>query len=441
MTARWLLPVVCLFICLVPTQVYPADSVKVNLQKAIDIALSESPTMRIADRDVQTKKYYKSEQIAAFFPDVSLSASYQRTLKKQVMTMEMGGQAMNIEVGTANNYVAGLSLSLPLVMPTMWYNMKLTNVEVELALEKARSSKISLISEVKKAFYGVLLAQESYNVLLQNYKNVELTNQNITDKYEQGMASEFDKLRADVQLKNQKPAITAAENGVKLATMMLKVLIGVDINEPMAFEGKLADFEDQVLNEPIPDISSLNLSENTSLKQFDYSLRELELSKKMTITSACPTLVMGGTYQYMAMNNDFKFSEYNWIPYSYIGFSLNVPIVSWAGTSYKIKQSKLAIESLNDQRTTLEKNLWVSITNSLNSLTKASEDLTSNKETMVQAEKAYSIVQKQHELGMATWLDLNSAELAMISSQLAYYQSIYDYISAYAELNEVLGKE
>ena len=435
------MPILCLLIYLIPTHVYPADSVKVNLQKAIDIALSESPTMRIADRDVQTKKYYKSEQIAAFFPDVSLSASYQRTLKKQVMTMEMGGQAMNIEVGTANNYVAGLSLSLPLVMPTMWYNMKLTNVEVELALEKARSSKISLISEVKKAFYGVLLAQESYNVLLQNYKNVELTNQNITDKYEQGMASEFDKLRADVQLKNQKPTITAAENGVKLATMMLKVLIGVDINEPMAFEGKLADFEDQVLNEPIPDISSLNLSENTSLKQFDYSLRELELSKKMAITSACPTLVMGGTYQYMAMNNDFKFSEYNWIPYSYIGFSLNVPIVSWAGTSYKIKQSKLAIESLNDQRATLEKNLWVSITNSLNSLTKASEDLTSNKETMVQAEKAYSIVQKQHELGMATWLDLNSAELAMISSQLAYYQSIYDYISEYAELNEVLGKE
>ncbi len=418
-----------------------ADSVRINLNKAIEIALSESPTMRIADRDIQTKKYYKSEQIAAFFPDLSASASYQRTLKKQVMQMAMGGNDMSIEVGTSNNYTAGLSLSLPLVMPTMWYNMKITNMDVDIALEKARASKIDLINQVKKAYYGVLLAQESYNVLMKSYKNVELTNQIITEKYEHGTASEFEKLRTDVELKNQKPYITAAENGLKLSTMMLKVLIGVDINEPMAFDGKLADFEDEVVNATAPDIKSMNLSENTSLKQMDYSLKELELSKKIVISSSCPTLALGGTYQYMAMNNDFKFSEYNWIPYSYIGLSLNIPILSWVGTSYKMKQMDMSIENLKDQRTNLEKNLWVSINNNLNSITKASEDLQSNKETMLQAEKAYDIVSKQYELGMATWLDLNSADLARISSQLAYYQAIYDYLSAYADLDAVLGKE
>ena len=426
---------------LMPRQVMAADSVHVNLQKALQIALSESPTIRIADHDVQAKKYYKSEQIASFFPDVSLSASYQRTLKKQVMTMQMGGQPMNIEVGTDNNYVAGLSLSLPLVMPTMWYNMKITNMDVELALESARSSKLSLIKEVKKAFYSVLLAQESYNVLMRNYQNVEMTNQNITSKYEQGMASEFDKLRADVQLKNQKPNITAAENAVKLTSMMLKVLIGVDINEPMVFEGKLADFESEVANAAVPDAKSFNLNQNSDLRQMDYALQELKMSKKIVTSSACPSLVMAGTYQYMAMNNDFKFSEYNWVPSSYIGFSLNIPIVSWAGTSYKMKQTDLSILNMEENRKTLEKNLWVSITNSLNSISKASEDMTSNKETMEQAEKAYSIVQKQHELGMATWLDLNSAELALVSTQLAYYQAIYDYLSAKADLDNVLGKE
>lgn len=426
---------------MLPQRVCAADSVRVNLQKALQIALSESPTIRIADRDVQTKKYYKSEQIASFFPDVSLSASYQRTLKKQVMTMQMGGQPMSIEVGTDNNYVAGLSLSLPLVMPTMWYNMKITNMDVELALESARSSKLSLVKEVKKAFYAVLLAQESYDVLMRNFQNVEMTNQNIANKYEQGMASEFDKLRAEVQLKNQKPNITAAENAIKLTSMMLKVLMGVDINEPMAFEGKLADFDAEVSNATTPDIKSFNLSQNSDLKQMDYALEELKLSKKIVTSSACPTLAMMGTYQYMAMNNDFKFSEYNWVPYSYIGFSLNIPIISWVGTSYKMKQTDLSILNMEENRKTLEKNLWVSITNSLNSISKATEDMTSNKETMQQAEKAYSIVQRQYELGMATWLDLNSAELALVSTQLAYYQAIYDYLSAKADLDNVLGKE
>src|SRR5574344_2293408 len=73
------------------------DSVHVNLSKAIEIALSENPTIKIANRNIEAKKYYKSEQIAALFPNVSLSGSYQRTVKKQKMTMEMGGNAMEIE--------------------------------------------------------------------------------------------------------------------------------------------------------------------------------------------------------------------------------------------------------------------------------------------------------------------------------------------------------
>ena len=99
------------------------DSVHVTLQKAIEIALSENPTIKIADRTIEAKKYYKSEQIAALFPSLTGTGSYQRTVKKQTMVMSMGGQATEIEVGTSNNVSAGLSLSLPLVAAPTWYNL------------------------------------------------------------------------------------------------------------------------------------------------------------------------------------------------------------------------------------------------------------------------------------------------------------------------------
>ena len=76
------------------------DSVHVTLQKAIEIALSENPTVKIADRTIEAKRYYKSEQIAALFPSLTGTASYQRTVKKQTMVMSMGGQATEIEVGS-----------------------------------------------------------------------------------------------------------------------------------------------------------------------------------------------------------------------------------------------------------------------------------------------------------------------------------------------------
>lgn len=416
------------------------DSIPITLQKAIEIGLNESPTIRIANREIQSKKYYKSEQIAAVFQDISLSGSYNRTIKKQVMTMEFGGMPMEIEVGTDNNYTVGLNVALPLVMPTIWQNIKLSKFDIELAIESARSSKISLIKEIKKAYYAVLMSQESYNVLKRNYANIELSNKLINEKYEQGLVSEFEKLRSDVQLKNQRPQITAAKNAIAVTTLMLKAIMGVDLYEPLIFTGSLSDYEDEVSHGTLPDYKSITLENNSDLKQMDLNKNLIEVTKKLIISSACPTLSLGGNYQYMAMNNNFKFSEYNWIPYSVIGLSLRVPIVSWAATSYKMKQNDLLLANIKDQKDYIEKNLRVSIQNNLNNINIAMEDLESNKETMMQAEKAYQIVQKQYELGMGTWLDLNSAELAMVGSKLTYYQSIYNYLTAYAELEAIMGK-
>ncbi|HHU47410.1 MAG TPA: TolC family protein, partial [Bacteroidales bacterium] len=203
------------------------DSVSISLQQAIEMALHESPTMRIANRIIQIKKHAKTEQIISLFPDVSLAGTYNRTIKKQVMTMRFGGQAMEIEVGTDNNYTGGINVSLPLIAPTLWQNLKLSQIDVSVALESARSSKISLVNEVKKAYYTVLLTQEALKVIKETYKNSEERHKIITDKYNQGLVSEFETLRSDVQLKNQRPQLTAAENAVTLSTMLLKVLLGV----------------------------------------------------------------------------------------------------------------------------------------------------------------------------------------------------------------------
>lgn len=175
--------------------------------------------------------------------------------------------------------------------------------------------------------------------------------------------------------------------------------------------------------------------------QLGLAEKQLEKSKDIIISSACPSLSLSGNYQITTMNNDFKFSDYQWHPNSVIGLTLSVPLVSWAGTAYKIKSSNLNIENIKDQRLALERNLRISINHSIIKINNAIEELESNKETMFQAERAYNISLKQYEIGMSTWLDLSSAELAYTSSKLSYNQSIFNYLTAYAELEETIGKE
>ncbi len=415
------------------------DSVHINLNKAIEIALSESPTMRIADRDIQVKQVYKKEQIAALFPDVSLAANYNRTLLKQQMSMDMGGQTMNIKVGRDNTYSAGVNLSLPIVAPALWSNLKLSSMDIEMAMESARSSKLELINQVKQAYYTYLLAKQSYEVLQSSYAHLEESNKIVTNSFNQGLVSEFEKLRSDVALQNQRPQVSSAAKGVRLAGMRLKVLLGMDVNEPVIFDGQLSDYEQTVLNATVPTESELSLSSNTTLRQLDLGIDQLEQSKKIIRGSAMPMLALAGAFQYSGMGDDgTKFSNY---PYSYVALSLQVPIISWISTSYKLKQSSLNIESMHDQRLDVERNLRLGVQSCLNDIQQAIEDIASDSETMRQAQKAYDIARKQYEVGMNTWLDLTTAELTLTTSQLTYCQSIYNYLTAKASLDATLGVE
>lgn len=410
-----------------------------DLNRAIEIALSETPTMRIADRNVQIKQIYKKEQIAALFPDVSIAANYNRTLLKQTMSMDMGGQTMNIKVGRDNTYSAGANLSLPLIAPALWSNLKLSAMDIELAQESARSSKLELVNQVKQAYYMYLLAKQSYDVLQKSYATMEASNQLVTNSYSQGLVSEFEKLRSDVALQNQRPAVTSAAKAMRLAAMRLKVLLGMNMDEPVIFDGELVDYEQGVLNATMPDEKDMQLAYNSALRQLDLGIQQLEQSKKLMIGSTCPMLALAGSFQYSGMGDDGQqFTNY---PYSYVALSLQVPIISWVATSYKLKQADLNLANMKDQRLDVERNLRIGVQSYLNDMQQAIEDIAADRETMIQAQKAYEIAQKQYEVGMNTWLDLNNAELTLTSTQLTYCQAIFNYLTAKSNLDATMGVE
>jgi len=465
------IPICALFAQAQQAERLQKDSIRVDINKAIDIALSENPTMKIANREIEVKKNYKKEQIVPLFPTVSGSASYNHTLQKQKMVMDMSKMTSGItdllmpvyealarlgepiipssdgdggggvmEIGTSNNLSAGINFSLPLIAPATWFNLQLSQLDVELSMENARSSKISLICEVKKAYYNYLLAKEAHYVLQRSYDNLQLSFEDISRKFEQGTASELEQMRSEVQLKNQMPAIKSAERNIELTMMMLKIMIGVDINEAIIFDGTLTDFEEKMKETPLPDVNTLNLLDNPDLNKLNIAEKQLNTSVKLLKSSSSPTLALAGVWQTSAMSNDLEFKNYSWFPYSYIALGLSVPITSWAGTAYKIKSAKLNLLNLNNQKQYLEDNLKISVLNSINEINHAVEELESNKNTVLLAEKVYNISKIQYEHGLSTWLDMNSAELALTASRLTYNQSVYNYLSAFANLEKILGK-
>lgn len=137
-------------------------------------------------------------------------------------------------------------------------------------MEKARSSKLDLINQVTKAYYQLLLAQDSYEVMLQSYNQAEINFEVVSAKYAQGTVSEYDKIRADVQVRSLKPGVVSARNGINLARLQLQVLMGMNTDIPVAVEGNLKDYEMVMFRRQLS-ADPLSLQNNSSLKQMDMN--------------------------------------------------------------------------------------------------------------------------------------------------------------------------
>ena len=78
----------------------------ISLEQALEIALAESPTVKIADMEVERAEFARKGSYASLFPQISASASYQRTIKKQVMYM--GGGDDEEDGGGMSGMMAGI---------------------------------------------------------------------------------------------------------------------------------------------------------------------------------------------------------------------------------------------------------------------------------------------------------------------------------------------
>lgn len=435
------------------TSVKAQDVLKLNLSKALEIALSENPTVKVADKEIEKKKYAQKGSYAALFPQISFAADYNRTLKKQVMYMdgfdmgsskipegtEVPDMSKGIEVGRDNNWSLGFNASMPLVNASLWKSLSISALDVELSVEQARSSKIAMVNQVKNSFYNVLLANDSYHVFKESYDNAMENYLDIKKKYEQGTVAEYDLIRADVTVKNSEPNMLQALNSLTLAKWQLKALLGMDLETEIDCEGTLVDFETELFADFLS--TDTTLTENTDLKQIDLQTEQLKKTLMMQKFDYLPTLSLTGLYQWTSMNNDFKFKDYQWNPYSMIGVSLSVPIFSGGSKYHKIKQTQVSMQQMDLQREDTKRNLQLAIKQYMDNMNTCIKKFDAAQKGVEQANRGYLIAQKRYDTGAGTLLEMNDAELALTQSKLNFNQSIYDYMVSKSDLEKVLGQQ
>ena len=182
-----------------------------------------------------------------------------------------------------------------------------------------------------------------------------------------------------------------------------------------------------------------SLENNTDLRQLDLQTKMLQKTATLQKFAYIPTLAAQFNYNWISMSDGGMFDNFRFNPYSTLAVALNIPIFSGGSRYYKVKQAEATVAQMGFQRDNLVRALDMQVEAQLDAITKSVKQIDSNKLGVKQAEKAYKIMQKSFEIGSATFVTLNDAELALTRARLAYSQAIYDFLAGVSDVKKLLG--
>lgn len=417
---------------------FSQEKLILSLEDSIKLALSQNPYHLASEERVEAAKHKLREAASSFLP--SLNAQGLHTLDEKLFELEFpsfipGQPPEKVSIDFTKDYQFALSLSLPLFTSgRLTSGFKQAKYNLLTTEEAVRESKHLTVFNTKKAFYGVLLAREFVKVAEEAVDVAEKHFRNVKSLYEVGMASKFDLLRSEVQVANLKPQLIKARNNMKIAELGLRTLLGIDLSQPIEVKGDLA-FEPYE-----PDLEkslTVAIANRPEISQLGYQKQMAREMVKLARSSNLPSLALSGTYNFWA--DKFIFQRDNWQSYYAVNLVLTVPIFNGFATSAKVAQSKSMIKELELTQRGAEEMIKFEVRQAILNLQEARESLLSQEKNVEQAQESLRIAELNFSEGLATTLDVSSAQAALTQAKTNYTQALYDYVISLAQLDRAMG--
>lgn len=419
-----------------------------TLEQAIAHALTNNYSTINATRDVEASKEKKWETTAAGLPQINAGVDYVNNfvLQKSVVPAEFfggtPGEYAEVAFGTKHNMVAHATLSQLIFDGSYIVALQASKTYLKFYENAKQKTDIEIKEAVINSYGNVLLAEESIAILEKNKTSLEKTLSEMKATFNNGLIEEESVEQLQITLTSINSTLNYNKRLADIAYKMLKITLGLDINDDLKLTDKLDNLT----------VSNLDLafskSEFVVTDNINYQMaltfeeqRELEL--KLQKSKALPSLAANVNYGYTAYKDEFQFftQNQNWFNYSNIGVSLNVPIFSSLARSSRTQQAKIALDQAKTQLTETEQKLKLQYATAKSQYEFSIEEYATAKSNLSLAER---IEKKQHikfTEGLSSSFDFNDAQRQLYAAQQKYLQSMVDVINKKAALEKIINKK
>lgn len=418
------------------------EEISVDLNTAIDLAVENNESYLIAKKEQERANSQIIEAASGALPQLTGGLSYLRNWEPSTVVFEFNGVPTTLKTGTDNIYSADLTLNQPLYSGgKTWAALKIARLYKDLSRETVRAAAQDLKVQVYNGFFGAVLAGEVNRVTTHS---LELARENldVVDKmFSQGMASEYDLLRARVEVANLQPAVTKSKTNREVAVSALKNLLGIKAEDELLLD---TDFDSTQFIIPPLDMSGSEeeLIENRpEIKISRYTSAGRKKAISLSTAGYKPSLNFRTTLQYQAQFDEGNLFDQTWYRSLNSFLELKIPIFDSWKTPSRVRQAKIDYSQSVLQQEATRKAMILDLEQSYGKYIEARENLSAQGDAVELAKRGLDIAGVRFENGVGTQLEVSDARLQLQIAEINKATAFYDLAVSYAKLMRALGRD
>jgi TolC family type I secretion outer membrane protein len=425
-----------------------ANAKEISLKECLELALKNNESILSSKQKLLASEEKIGEARSAMFPQISIQTSYTRlsevakfTINLPTMGVALPGVTqtqgpLEMKLGTENLYNGQISLQQPIfTWGRISRSIRIAELGSMASREDLRKAELDLVFNVKKAFYDLLLAKEMAKVANESLEIAKKHLDIARKHFNEGLISNYDLMRAEVQVEQLKPNLIKAENGVALAKAALAREVGMDLDEDLEPKEELA-LPDVRPDLPLPDLIQMALSSRPELKALSIQEDIAEESLKIAKVGNMPNIVAMANYYYKnGTPPDVEKMKGTWN----ISLALSMPIFDGLATKHRAEQAQANLEYTRRMREMVEKGIRLEVKQAYLSIKEAEATIAAQEKNVEQAQELLRLANVRYENGMATSLDVADAQLALMQAKIGRAQAIYSYLVSLARMERAVG--
>ena len=415
-----------------------------TLQQSVDFAYQNQAKVKNALLDEQIA-YQKVKEVTSIgLPQ--LSGSFDIKDYVEIPTSLLPGQFFGappgtyipVKFGTQYNATAGLSASQLLFDGGYIVALQATKLVSELSKQLTTRTKIEIATNVRKAYYSVLIGDERMKLMNANVERIKKLSEDTKALNANGFVEKIDVDRITLAYNNLMLEKEKVQRFLDLSLNLLKFQMGMDQSATLTLTDKLSDITFQVL-----DVSAEKVDYK---KRVEYSIltsqkRANELDLKRNRFGYYPTVVAYAAANANAQRDEFDFfdTKKSWYPIGIVGATINVPIFDGLQKHHRIQQSKLNLMKSENDLKSIESAIDLDVANAKTLLQNSSQSLDMQKQNIALAEEVFRVSKLKYDQGIGSNIEVITAETALKESQANYYSALYDALVAKVDYDKATG--